>query len=207
MEHKNIDWKTIKQKEYLGWRNLLRDETLKLINSSTPLKLQELNLIGCYHRVREDDIFSIMQEDYRKLDKVPESWLHKGNCPGIWTALFHPVNTVGFVGEVKNIMRIYFQPGFTLFDPDNKNQQEEWKKWSNPNSENPWSILKNEKGASLERRMQIFRAPSHRKFFEQNKYGAFVGYSDYICIVGILPEAIEKVEFIQYQKNLCFTTH
>ena len=162
MKQNNIDWEKLKQKEYLKWRSLLAKKTLEIINSASPLVLQKLNIIGCYHRVSDDEVFRKMQTDYRELERVPESWIYQGNFPGIWTALFHQTNTAGFGSEVKNILRIYFQPGFTLFDPENVNQKGEWQNWSNSDSENPWSTLKNDNNKSLEERLKLLRAPSHR---------------------------------------------
>ena len=40
--------------------------------------------------------------------------------------------------------------------------------------------------------------PSHKGFYEDNKFGALIGYSDYISPVIVLTDAIEKIEFLEF---------
>lgn len=196
MKHKHINWTRLKKKNYNLWRGILGKQTLAMLKSSSMLELSQLNEIGCFHGIPKKETFEIMKQEYEKEKGIPETWISKGNWPGIWVALFDPENVASYSSRLSHIIRFYFKDKFYLYDIYSKKHQKVWEDEKGIDDSDPWSKLLNEEGLSLEERMKRLSFPYHKNFYQQNKFGAVIGYSDYISVVITLPESVEKVEFI-----------
>ncbi len=194
MESKVIDWLGLKQ-DYTRWRSKLWKETYKLLTTSNRIELSQYNQVGYFHRVHEREHFEKMQEEWKQFGRVPQEWITKGNYPGIWTALFAPCNTFSFAHLPIFIVRFYFRRGYFLFDPNNPFHRDILNSWNERGKENTWRELKNSRGEFLEEKMKHFGFPSHKRFFEENNFGAILALSDYISCVIFLESSIERVEF------------
>jgi hypothetical protein len=190
-----MDWHALKVNNPISWYRLLAEETSKTLALAD---LSALNEIGCYHLVRNYNHFSKMQAEWGKTKTVPAHWISKGLWPGIWTALFSPENTFSRSRGQVNIVKFLFMPGYRIFDANNPKHMESWLQWPGRDMGNPWKDLKNDRQMSLEQRMDsgyYLPMPNHRKFYEQNKFGAAIGYSDYVSAVILLEESVLSAEF------------
>lgn len=195
MNPKIINWLELKEKDYLRWKDTLIEKTLALLKSSGMLELTQLNEIGCFHRVRDGQLYEKMKQESETSEAISETWISKGDYPGIWTALFDPYNTFSFSIGTPHIIRFYFKDGFYLYDKYSGEHQRMWEGWRSKGDSNPWSELLNDSGVSLEERMRTQGLPHQRQFYTENRFGAVIGYSDYISVIIILPESVKRVEF------------
>lgn len=196
MKQVKINWTELKR-DYLTWREELYRITKELLTSSDRVELSKYNNDGYFHHVSETKHFRLMQEDYERNKRVPEEWLSKGNHPGIWTAMFNPHNTYSRAHLPIQIIRFYFKDGFFVYDRENPNHEKLLASWNGRGRKNPWKTLRNNQGLSLGERMESHEYPSHKGFYIDNKFGALIGYSDYISPVIVLEDAIEKIEFLE----------
>lgn len=196
MEGSNINWPEL-QTGGFGWRDRLWVESLRLLTGSDPFELSRYNNVGYFHRVRSQSEFRRMRQTWRQLKSVPPEWIGKGTYPGIWTALFDPCNTISFARPPIMIVRFYFRQGYFIFDIENQRHRELLDKWTRENKdrENPWQEIKDGQGQSLKNKTRLHRFPSHKGFFEDNNFGALIGYYDYISVVIVLEGSIQEVEF------------
>ena len=192
---KNIDWNE-RKKLFLGWRNELNRLTRELMTSSGRIQLSDYNDDGYYHHVQSQKHFDDMKSCYEKNGNVPQSWFYKGRFPGIWISMFDPCNTYTIAYEPLHFVRLYFKDDFSIFDKENTAHKRRWKDWGGWRIDNMWSRQRNGEGVSMESRMRGQGVPSHKWFYEANRFGAFLGYNDYISPVAVLEDSIEKVEFI-----------
>jgi len=197
MKQEQINWLELKT-DYSKWRSELYRLTKEFLTSSDRFELFKHNNDGYFHHVSEANHFRQMQEDYENIGRVPEEWLSKGNVPGIWTAMFNPHNTYSIAHLPIHIIRFYFKDGFFIYDRENPNHEKLLESWNGKGRKNPWKNLRNNRGVSLEERMKSNEYPSHKGFYEDNKFGALIGYSDYISPVIVLTDAIEKIEFLEF---------
>lgn len=193
-----IDWPGLK-KDYTKWRSKLWEETHKLLTGSGKLELAQYNQVGYFHKVHEQEHFGQMQREWEQFGTVPQEWIAKGKYLGIWTALFDPCNTFSFARLPIFIARFYFKKGYFLFNLNNPSHRETLSSWNDKGKKNPWRELKNSGGEVLEKRLKFFKFPSHKRFFEENNFGAMLVRSDYIACVIFLEDSIERVEFLEIQ--------
>ena len=213
MDPKKINWEFLKSKDYMHWRETLYKETMVLLNAMAAHKreLSEINDVGSYHKVFEPkegeaDIYQQMKDSYKAEGKVPEDWISKGNYPGIWTCLFNPNNAFSFtIKPVMHMMTFEFNDGYHVFDGMLQEHQEMWSQYEKNKAskvENSWSNMSNSGNSSLEKRLGQHHLPSHKGFYEENKFGAVAGYSDYMSLVIMLPEAVKNVTFFDIEFNI-----
>jgi len=196
MEGNCINWLELK-KDYSGWRSRLWEETQRVLTCSDKVELSQYNQVGYFHKVHRQSEFERMQQEWEQLRRVPHEWISKGIFPGIWTAMFNPSNTFSIAVLPIRIVRFYFKREYFIFDVQNPSHERLLNRWLKKNKtiENPWKDLRNHRGESLEERMKFHGYPFHKKFFEDNNFGAIIGYSDYISAVIVLEDAIQEVEF------------
>ena len=198
MEINNVNWPELKERDYLKWRSNLWKKTQKILTSVDRVELSQYNEFGFFHRVSNQDDFGRMQQEWQELKRVPQEWIGRGAYPGIWTAIFSPRNTFSIATPPILIVRFFFKKGYIIFDaksPYHKKLLEMWLK-KNETIENPWGNLRNFRGESLKERMEFHGYPPFKKFFEDNHFGALIGYSDYLAVVIILEDSIQEVEFL-----------
>ncbi len=195
----DINWPELKGKDYLKWRSDLWKMTQKILMSSNNVELSQNNEVGYFHKVPGAEDFKRMQLEWENTKRVPQEWISRGHFPGIWLAMFSPHNTYSIKshGSSIQIIRFYFKRGYLIFDRENPSHNEILKNWLEKNVviDNPWDILVNSYVESLRERMGLHGYPFFKKFFEDNHFGAFVGYSDYLATVIALEDSIDKVEF------------
>ncbi|GAF82836.1 unnamed protein product [marine sediment metagenome] len=196
MKQKEINWDKLKG-DYHLWRKELYRLTKELLTSSGRFELSKYNEEGYFHHVSDSEYFKQMRMDWDREKRVPEKWISKGYLPGIWTAMFNPHNTYSIARLPIHIIRFYFKEGFFIYNIENRNHKKIFASWNESSRKNPWKILKNDRRESLEERMKAYKCPTHKSFYEDNKFGAIVGYSDYISPVIVLEEAIERIEFLE----------
>lgn len=198
MKINTINWPELKKKDYLKWRSNLWEETQKILTNSDRIELLQYNGFGFFHKVSNQDDFKRMQQEWQELKRVPQEWIGRGAYPGIWTAIFSPHNTFSIAAPPILIVRFFFKRGYFIFDAKNPYHKELLEMWLKKNEtiENSWKNLRNFRGESLEKRMEFHGYPSFKKFFEDNHFGALIGYSDYLAVVIILEDSIQEVEFL-----------
>ena len=182
MNQQNIDWTGLKRTNPLQWRRELGDRTLEALAGSNEVRLSQFNQQGYFHKVANPEHFQRMKDNWGRLRKVPQEWISKGQWPGIWTALFEPHNTYSFRIGPLYVIRFYFKDGYQIYNGMNEQHKHLWETWDGEDQPNPWEHLKNERGETLKQRMEsgfYLPFPSHKKFFENHKFGAAIGYSDY----------------------------
>ena len=59
---------------------------------------------------------------------------------------------------------------------------------------------KNHKKESLAARLKLHTLPHQKRFFQDNNFGAAIGYSDYVSAVILLEDAVESVEFLRVER-------
>ena len=197
MRHQKINWTQLKT-NYGKWRSELYRLTKELLTSSDRVELSQYNNDGYFHHVSETKHFIQMREYWERESRVLDEWVSKGDFPGIWTAMFNPHNTYSFAHLPIHIVRFYFKDGFFIYNSENPNHKKLLASWDSRDRKNPWEFLKNNREVSLEERMRFHGYPSHKSFYEDNKFGALVGYSDYISPVIILEDAIGEIEFLEF---------
>lgn len=196
MEHKEINWLELKH-NYSRWRSELNRLTKELLTNSDRVELSEYNEDGYFHHLPNSEYFEQMKMLWEKERAVPEEWISKGNFFGIWTAMFNQHNTYSIAHLPIHIIRFYFRDGFFVYDKDNTTHKKLSNSWNSKNRKNLWRALRNEQGKPLEERMKFHGYPSHKDFYEDNRFGAVVGYSDYISPVIVLGHTIKELEFIE----------
>lgn len=180
----------------------LNKKTRTCLTAVHPLEFSSLNDTGCYHRVCEDKHFMRMKREYERLGHVPDSWIARGNWPGIWAALFEPGNTFS-TGTLKNIARLRFEDGFFLYDSANPEDTKLWADWQGKETPNPRANLPDQTGMPLATKLLLYQQmddslvhlPHHAGFYREHKFGAAIGYSDYVSVVVLDPKCIKEVEF------------
>jgi hypothetical protein len=192
---RNTDWTELKT-HYMEWRAELYKATQELLTSSDRIELANYNDKGYFHHVRDVKLFEQMQALYEKEKSVPDEWISKGNFPGIWTAMFDPQNTFSIASLPVCIARFHFKEGYSIYDKFNPMHKELWESWDKK-SKDLWNLLRNDSKDSLEKRMKSYGYPHLKGFYEENKFGAVIGYSDYISPVIVLGSSISKVEFFK----------
>lgn len=201
MRPEEINWTELK-KDYNKWRSELYRLTKELLTCSNKVELSQYNEHGYYHKVRKKEFFEQMKQDWKNFKKVSQEWLAKGNFPGIWTAMFDPHNTYSIHSGSLCIVKFYFKNGYYIYDRMNSIHTNLLEIWEGVSEPNPWETIKNENGLSLKQRIEkgfFLSFPSHKKFFEDHKFGAVIGYSDYISPVIILEDSIKNVEFMVFK--------
>ena len=196
MKSEMTNWLELKI-DYLKWRSKLYRLTKELLTSSDRFELSQHNEEGYFHHVSNPEHFKQMYADWEREKRIPEEWVLKGNFPGIWTAMFSPHNTYSFAHLPIRIIRFYFKDGFFIYDRENPNHEKLLASWNGRGRKNPWKNLRNARGVSLEKRMKSDEYPSHKGFYEDNRFGALIGYSDYISPVIVLEDAVETIEFLE----------
>lgn len=193
----SINWPRLKKN--IKWRGILREKTLDALTVSNKVELSQYNGLGYFHKVPNTEDFERMRLQWENTKRVPQEWISKGHFPGIWLAMFSPHNTYSVISCTSPILiaRFYFKEGYYVFDRENLSHNKIFQKWLERNVviDNPWDILANSYVESLRDRMELHGYPPFKKFFEDNHFGALIGYSDYIATVIILEESIDRVEF------------
>ena len=207
-EIREIDWVNFKSSDYGTWRSTLYRETQKVLRiaSSEFGNLAELNEPGVYHKIPSKYAGSLLKE-YEETGKVPPRWISQGHFPGIWCALFNPHNTYSYASDLC-ILQITFKADYKLFDLENPEHQQMWSAWEraagNRAKINTWARDLNGFGRSLADRMYggfglpgiavlSPPMPGHSEFYREHKFGATIGYSDYMAVTIIDPECIESI--------------
>lgn len=201
MSQDSLDWWEIKSERPFEWREKLAEETLNLFSDSRQVELSQYNEKGYYHKVSSEEIFEKMRQEWKDNDQVPEEWISRGKFPGIWTAMFNPINTFSRKTGALYALRFYFKDGYHIYDSKSPEKKEKWEEWDKQDL-NPWAHLENGDGETLKERLEsgLYRPfPSHKKFYEENDYGAAIGYSDYISPVILLEESISDVKFQRFE--------
>ena len=204
----SIDWVALKSSDYLAWRSTLYGVTQKVLRIAAKefKDLSELNKVGIYHKIPSEHAGSLLKE-YEKTGKVSGSWVSQGKFPGIWCALFNPHNTYS-MGSDLCILQITFKAEYKVFDVKNEEHLKMWSAWSraaeNRTKVNSWESALNEEGSSLADRMSYGLGipgimvlsppmPGHSEFYREQKFGAVIGYSDYMAVTIIDPGCIETL--------------
>lgn len=197
MEYQSIDWHKLRRTSPHKWRKELWENTLKLLTSSDEVYLSDHNNYGYFHKVIEKEHFKQMKNDWKRLGRVPLEWISKGQYPGVWTAMFDACNTYSLHHGPLYIVRFYFKNGYRIYDENNQNHKNLLDNWNGENETNPWDCLITKYGYSLKDRISYLRLPfpTHKKFLEDHKFGAAIGYSDYVSPVILLEDSVESVEF------------
>lgn len=193
----NIDWQDLRQNKGWAWHRILDDKTLEALTSSDDVHLVQFNQLGYFHIVRNQEYFKQMKLEWEQHGRVPREWIAKGGYPGIWTAMFDPHNTYSRHSGLLSVVRFYFNDGYIVYNEKNPNHTALWENWE-ATDENPWESIVNERSLSLKERMEQFSLPSHKKFYEQHRFGAVIGYSDYTSPVIVLEDSVAKVEFLEF---------
>ena len=196
---RKVDWPSLKA-NYIEWRAELYRATEQLLTSSDQVELAKYNNLGYFHHVNDAGVFEQMRESFEREKKVPEEWFSKGFFPGIWTAMFDANNTFSIAALPVCIVRFYFKEGFSIYNKYNPMHKEMWESWESKNSKDLWKLLRNDKGDSLEKRMKSGGYPHSKGFYEENRFGSVIGYSDYISPVIVLGSAVSKVEFFKIHR-------
>lgn len=196
MRRAGINWVELKS-DYSGWREELYGLTKELLTSSDRFELSKYNEEGYFHHVSSSEQFRQMRVYWDGEKRVPEEWIAKGSFPGIWTAMFDSHNTYSWAPTPICVLRFFFREGFLIYDVMNPKHRNILSSWKSNDRKNPWGDLKNDSGKSLEQRMRSNGLPSHKCFFEDNNFGAVIGYSDYVSPVIVLEESIENVRFLE----------
>ena len=198
MDLQHINWRELKRNSYFIWRDELTNRTLELLTNSSKVDLSVYNHYGYFHRVRNIEHFEQMKQDWQNLCRVPQEWIVKGDYPGIWTAMFNPHNTYSVSVGPPRIARFYFQDGYFIYDSANPDHKNLWENWQNISQPNVWENIKCENKKSLKQKIEeTLLLPSHKKFFEEYRFGGVIGYSDYIAPVIFLEDSIERVDFLE----------
>ncbi|MCX6991087.1 MAG: hypothetical protein NTX49_08520 [Chlamydiae bacterium] len=207
-----INWVDLKS-EYQAWRSDLYRVTLKVLQiaASEFGNLAELNEPGVYHKMPSKYAGSLLKE-YEETGKVPRSWVSQGQFPGIWCALFHHENTYSILSSDVKFLQIMFKADYRLFDSENPDHQKMWSTWSqaaeNRAKVNTWMRDLNGFGRSQADRMSMGFGlpgkgvlsppmPGHSEFYREYKFGAVIGYSDYMAVTIIDPECIETLKVVE----------
>lgn len=201
MSLEQTNWAKLKRTDYLRWIKELEDRTLDLLTAHDETYLARFNEHGYFHRPPEMEHFEQMKRDWKRFGRVPEEWIYKGEWPGIWTAMFDLRNTYSFRIGPLYAVRFYFKDGFRIYNGMNPKHISQWESWDAKGQPNPWEHALNEHGQSLKQRMENDLRPplpSHKNFFRDHKFGAVIGYSDYISPVIILEDSVENVEFLDF---------
>jgi hypothetical protein len=196
MGYKEINWSELRH-DYSRWRAELYRLTRELLTKSDRVELSQHNEDGYFHHVSNSENFERMQSFWKREMVVPKEWISKGSFPRIWTAMFSPHNTYSIAHLPINIIRFYFKDGFFIYDKENPEHEKLSRTWNSRNRNNLWKTLRNKQGENLEERMKSHCYPSHKDFYEDNNFGAVVGYSDYISPVIMLGHAVKDLEFFE----------
>ena len=200
MNMEQINWMELKRTNYLEWGEELRRRTLELLTVHDDTYLAQFNQCGYFHRVRDRGHFEQMRKDWERFGRVPEEWIYKGKWPGIWAAMFDPHNTYSHSGDLfLYVARFSFKDGFRIYKVANPKHRNQWETWDAKDRPNPWEHTLNERRQSLKQRMEndlCSPLPSHKKFFEDHKFGVVMGYSDYVSPIITLEDSVENVEFL-----------
>ncbi|HLC90190.1 MAG TPA: hypothetical protein VJI15_00315 [Candidatus Nanoarchaeia archaeon] len=78
----------INPSEMLERCNHLNERTQALFTASDQVSLANYNNDGYFHRVDEEEWVTAMRTEWAKENRVPPSWIAKGDYPGIWLAMF-----------------------------------------------------------------------------------------------------------------------
>ena len=209
---REINWVSLKSSEYRDWRSTLYGVTQQVLQLAAKefKDLSELNEVGIYHKIPSLHGRSISAE-YAETGKVPGKWVSQGEFPGIWCALFNPHNTYSMASDLY-FLKITFKAEYKVFDVRNEEHLKMWSAWSraaeNRSKVNSWESALNGDGSSLAERMSYGLGipgimvlsppmPGHSEFYREHKFGAVVGYSDYMALTIIDPECIETLKVVE----------
>lgn len=191
-----INWHDLKSRDFERWKYELYGETEKLLKSSDRVELASYNDIGYYHNFKGPDFYAKAKETWGRKPGAISKRICSGWYPGIWTVMFDQVNSHS-PPERPHAVRITFREGFSVYDRQNQVHKEMAGYWNPDQRENPWEDVSDVWGWNFARKMELHQYPSHKSFYEENKIGAVIGYSDFISPVIILEEAVDKVEFLE----------
>lgn len=202
-----LDWAKLKE-DLPVWKEALAKETLQTLKTTAASKapLASLNSLGIYHKTGSHAHGQSMIDEYTTKRYVPPAWIIKDPFPGIWCALFNRVNAYSFESK-PFVLQFTFKADYFVFDPFSEEHQKMWATWQsvsgNLDKTNSWAETRSGLGPSLASRMAkgsfigdicLYPAmPHHIAFYEENRFGAVIGYSEYISITIILPECVESV--------------
>jgi hypothetical protein len=209
---RGINWVSLKSSDYRQWRSTLYGVTQKvLLLAANEFKdLSELNEVGIYHKIPSKHAGSFIKQ-YEETGKVPSKWVSQGQFPGVWCALFNPHNTYSMASDL-SLLQITFKAEYKIFDVKNEEHLKMWSAWSraaeNISKVNSWKSALNGHGSSLADRMSCGLGipgimvlsppmPGHSEFYREHKFGAVVGYSDYMALTVIDPECIETLRVVE----------
>jgi hypothetical protein len=198
------------------WRDILYSESLRVLEARASCfeSLSTLHAHGVYHKIERKYALPLMKA-YLETKQVPKDWMSAGFHPGVWCALFNPHNTYSMASDLF-VLKITFKADYRVFDPENAEHRKIWSVWitskENQEKTNRWTEEKNSSGSSLSTRLKdgmVFpfctpplvlspAVPYHAKFYEEHRFGAFVGRSDYMGLVVVLTECIEKLEEVKF---------
>lgn len=188
------DWVQLKASGYTVWRQELWDRTIASLKSA--VYLSDLNQEGYFHHVPDSRLYLQMKREWEELRRVPPHWISKGSWPGIWLAMFDPNNTFSRSYPPHMFLGFYFKEGYRIYDAENSDHVRLWEEYGGKESSNPWDYQKNEAGKSLRSRLEFLQMPGNKNFFLQEKFGAIIGYSDYVAPVILLEDSVQSVEFL-----------
>ena len=206
-----LDWIEIRRTRS-DWRGILYSESLRVLKATADSleSLSSLHQHGVYHKIPKEYGAPLM-ETYLEKKEVSKAWISAGSHPGIWCALFNPHNTYSMASDLF-VLKITFKADYRVFDPENAKHTKIWAVWieceENRKKANRWIEEKNSRGSSLSTRLEhgmIFpfctpplvlspAVPYHAKFYEEHRFGAFIGRSDYVGLVVVLSECIDTLE-------------
>lgn len=195
--YERINWRKLRKRSPYGWQTELNRATKELFTASDFVELSQYNELGYFHRVDGEEHLKQLKQDWEQLGRVPQEWISKGSFPGIWTAMFDPHNTYSHWHGPIFFVRFYFKPEYFIYDNLNTKHTRMFKEWNGKNKKNPWKKLKNNIGMPLDENMKFREWPSHKGFFEDNKFGALLAYSDYFSPVIMLEDSVEGIEFLE----------
>ena len=203
IEASKIDWLALKAEDYSKWRHTLFTVTLVALQelAREDRGLDELNKHGLFHKTLKAYGDS-MRREIEGNSQVPRRWIYKGHFAGIWCTLFDPKNTYSMSSGDDVFFKFSFKSEFRIFDPFNELHQKMWQAWKsvegNLAKQNIWESDVNDRGVSLKDRMSFVKdMPNHSAFYSENRFGAIVGYSDYMACVIIDEKAIESVQALE----------
>jgi len=193
---------------YSDWRSDLYGTTRGVLRdvADSQAPISDLHKHGVYHKIPREHGEPLMAR-YSVSKEIPSDWVSKGFFPGVWCALFGPHNTYSMASDLY-VLRITFKAEYKVFDPANSEHVKLWGAWksvhSNMEKTNDWATGMNSTRESMRDRMASGASllhitlwpsmPEHVEFYRENKFGAVVGYSDYMGLVVVLPECIESLE-------------
>jgi hypothetical protein len=200
-EHSGLSWSEIKEIGYPFWRNLLDQRTQSILTSSNRVQLSDYNNEGYFHLVQNKNNYEQMKNDWQEHERVPQQWMNKGRYGGLWVAMFDEVNTYSHIINSGKTIRFYFKDGYSIFDKMNKKHLnlENTGRLSTLKKlfqGNRWDQLKDGRGIKFSEKIKNLGCPGNKGFYKKNKFGAVIGYRNYVSPVIVLEDSVKSVEFL-----------